>query len=75
MHAVIVVPELLRIEVNLEHLQSDSSGRLLAYVDIKTKVLSQYRILILKSNIQFDVNKSSYQPDGSPCTYIWITFP
>ena len=39
-------------------LQDDPSGWLLAFVDIITKVLSQYRLLILIYNFQFDVNKS-----------------
>ena len=33
-------------------------GQILAFVDIKTKVPLQYRLLILKHNFQYDVNKS-----------------
>ena len=36
------------------------------------KVMSQFGLLILKFNFQFDVIKVSNQPDGSPC--IWYVF-
>ena len=49
-------------------IQGDPSDWFLAFVDIKTKVLSLYRLLILKCNFLFDINKkASNQPNGSPC--------
>ena len=42
----------------MQCVQGDPSGGLLALVDIKTEVPSQYILLTLKCNFQFDVNKS-----------------
>ena len=41
-----------------DNLQGGPSGCTLPFLDIKTKVPSQYIILILKCNAQFDVNKT-----------------
>ena len=51
-------------------LQDDQSGWLLAFVDIKTRVPSQYWPLILKRNFRFDVKKTSHQPDGPVTLYL-----
>ena len=49
-------------------IQGCPSGCTLPFVDIKTKVWSQYKLLIVKCDFQFDVNsKVSVQPDGPPC--------
>ena len=37
--------------------QGDPSGLLLGFVDIKTKNILQYRLLILKCNFEYEVNK------------------
>ena len=50
--------------------QGDPSTRVLYSVDIKTKVPSQYRLLLLKRNNKFNVNKiCRTQADGSPCHF------
>ena len=42
---------------------------LLAFVDIETKVPSQYSLLILKL-LTFNLVSTGNQPDGTPCTYM-----
>ena len=48
---------------------------MLAFVDIKTKVPSQYRLLILKLNFQFDVNKSLVNLTGHPVRMLMFWSP
>ena len=50
-----------------EAVQGGPAGFALPFVDIKTKVPSQYRLLILKQNSQFD-KKVIVQSDGPPCS-------
>ena len=51
--------------------QGDPSGWFLAFDDIKTKVLSQYRLLLLYVTFNLMSTKTCYQPDKSLCTQIW----
>ena len=49
---------------------SDKSNCTLPFLDIKTKVPSQYSLLILNATLNLMSTKHSVKPDGPPCRYI-----
>ena len=48
----------MRVLLYVLDIQDDQSGCSLGFVDIKTKVASQYMLLLLKHNFCFDDNNT-----------------